>query len=290
MTFNEREINLKIHSETKKYEILKKSFLKLYESETKASKSRRENFEKLVKIQENDNTELKNIYNLFTNEMKALEDKRNTHLNKIMDLILPVADYYPEKLKITKKNLEELSKVRKTKAKLEKSRNEVNNNNTDEAKRLNKELTKSRDDEMKFGRNLENEICKFESERIEDNKLLFLHFIHSELKYHAACLEKMSELFYKIKEIDPRVELEDFKKRYKIDCDLLEQYSIDIEKIKEDYNKKIKKEKEDIDDVYGSVSKSVKKSTKKSVKQSIKESQLTDNLENDDDDEIEEDN
>lgn len=287
MTFNEREINLKIHSETKKYEILKKSFLKLYESETKASKSRRENFEKLVKIQENDNTELKNIYNLFTNEMKALEDKRNTHLNKIMDLILPVADYYPEKLKITKKNLEELSKVRKTKAKLEKSRNEVNNNNTDEAQRLNKELTKSRDDERKYGRNLENEICKFESERIEDNKLLFLHFIHSELKYHAACLEKMSELFYKIKEIDPRVELEVFKTRYKIDCDLLELYGIDIEKIQEDNNKKIKKEKEDIDDVYGSVSKSVKKSTKKSVKQSIKESQLSDNLENDDDDEIE---
>ncbi len=280
MTFNEREINLKIHSETKKYEILKKSFLKLYESETKASKSRRENFEKLVKIQENDNTELKNIYNLFTNEMKALEDKRNTHLNKIMDLILPVADYYPEKLKITKKNLEELSKERKTKEKIEKSRKGA----------LNGELTKSRNDEMKLGKNLENEICKFESERIEDNKLLFLHFIHSELKYHAACLEKMSELFYKIKEIDPRVELEDFKKRYKIDCDLLEQYSIDIEKIKEDYNKKIKKEKEDIDDVYGSVSKSVKKSTKKSVKQSIKESQLTDNLENDDDDEIEEDN
>lgn len=276
MTFNEREINLKIHSETKKYEILKKSFLKLYESETKASKSRRENFEKLVKIQENDNTELKNIYNLFTNEMKALEDKRNTHLNKIMDLILPVADYYPEKLKITKKNLEELSKVRKTKEKLEKSRNGA----------LNGELTKSRNDEMKLGKNLENEICKFESERIEDNKLLFLHFIHSELKYHAACLEKMSELFYKIKEIDPRVELEGFKNRYKIDCDLLELYGIDIEKIQEDYNKKIKKEKEDIDDVYGSVSKSVKKSTKKSVKQSIKESQLSDNLENDDDDEI----
>ena len=36
---------------------------------------------------------------------------------------------------------------------------------------------------------------------------------------------------YKIKEIDPREELEDFKTRYKIDCDLLELYGIDIEKI-----------------------------------------------------------
>lgn len=286
MALDERAINLKIHSEIKKYETLKKSFLKLYESETKASKSRRENFERLVRIQENDNTELKNIYNLFTNDMKELEDKRNVHLSKIMDLILPVVDYYPEKLKKTKKNLEDLSKVRKNKAKLEKSRVEVKNENVNEIQRINGEIAKSKNEELKKGANLENEIIKFESERIEDNKLLFLHFIHSELKYHAACLEKMSELFYKIKEIDPRIELDDFKNRYKINCDLYEEYGVDIEKIQEDNKKKIKQENEDIEDVYGSVSKSVKKNVKKSInktKQSIKDDQYSDNL---DDEEI----
>ena len=40
----------------------------------------------------------------------------------------------------------------------------------------------------------------------------------------------MSELFYKIKEIDPRIELDDFKNRYKIKCDLYEEYGVDIEK------------------------------------------------------------
>ena len=60
-----------------------------------------------------------------------------------MDLILPVADYYPEKLKNTKKTLEELSNVRKTKAKLEKSKVESKNQNINEVQRI-KELENER--------------------------------------------------------------------------------------------------------------------------------------------------
>ena len=56
MATNERQINMKINSEIKKYEVLKKAFLKLYESESKASKSRLKNFDELNKIQEYDNT------------------------------------------------------------------------------------------------------------------------------------------------------------------------------------------------------------------------------------------
>ena len=282
MAVNEREINVKINVEIKKYETLKKAFLKLYETENKASKSRRENFEKLGRIQENDNSTLKDIYNLFTNDMKALEDKRSIHLNKIMDLILPVTDYYPEKLKNTKKSLEELSKLRKNKAKLEKSRNEIKNDNVNEVQRINGELAKSRNEEVKRGVNLENEMCKFESERVDDNKFLFLHFIHSELKYHAAALEKMSELFYKINEKEPRAELEDFKNRYKIDFDLND-LGIDIEKLKEEKEKLQNSEQKNIDDVYDST---IKKSVKKSAKESVKQSQIDDDIEKlgDDDD------
>ena len=97
---------------------------------------------------------------------------------------------------------------------------------------------------MRRGVGLENEMCKFESERGDDNKFLFLHFIHSELKYHAAALEKMSELFYKINEKEPQAELEEFKNRFKIEFDLNE-LGIDIEKLKEK-NEKIKKWKKKI--------------------------------------------
>ena len=274
MAVNERDINIKINHEIKKYETLKKAFLKLYESENKASKSRRENFERLSRIQENDNSILKDIYSLFINDMKSLEDKRNIHLNKIMDLILPVTDYYPEKLKKTQKNLEELTKLRKNKAQLEKSRNEIKNDNVEEVQKINVELVKSRNEEMRRGVGLENEMCKFESERGDDNKFLFLHFIHSELKYHAAALEKMSELFYKINEKEPQAELEEFKNRFKIEFDLND-LGIDIEKLKEKNEKNKKLEEENIDDVYESTN--IKKSMKKSQ---IKESQLDDEIEN----------
>lgn len=287
MADNERKINQKINTEIKKYEILKKAFLKLHESESKASKTRRDNFEKLNGIQEYDNTELKDIYNLFVNEMKSLEDKRNAHLAKIMDLILPVVDYYPEKLKITKKTLEDLSKIRKNKQKLEKSRNETKNQNVSEIQRINGELAKSRNEESKKEITLENEMVKFESERVDDNKLLFLHFIHSELKYHATALEKISDLFYKINGKDPREFLEEFAQKLKIEVDFNE-LGIDIEKIKESRQKKESQENKEKDEVYGddeeedikaSVEKSqIKKSqkSKNNVTNKILDSQLDD--------------
>ena len=275
MANNERIINIKINNEIKKYEILKKSFLKLYESETKASKNRRETFDKLNNIQEYDNASLKEIYNLFMNEMKSLEDKRNIHLSKIMDLILPVTDCYPEKLKITKKSLEDLSKVRKTKEKLEKSRNEVKNQNISEIQRINGEIAKSRNEENKKEVSLENEMCQFESERVDDNKYLFEHFIYSELKYHVIALEKMSELFYKISGIEPIEHLEEFAKKINSQIDLNE-LGIDMEKIMEGKKKRENQEEEDINDVYGSVAQNG--NTKKSIKKSkIKESQMSNN-------------
>ena len=278
MATNERQINMKINSEIKKYEVLKKAFLKLYESESKASKNRLKNFDELNKIQEYDNTELKDIYNLFINEMKTLEDKRNIHLNKIMDLILPVADYYPEKLKNTKKTLEELSNVRKTKAKLEKSKVESKNQNINEVQRINGEIAKSRNEEAKKEITLENEMCKFESERVDDNKFLFLHFIHSEVKYHASALEKMSELFYKINLMQPYEQLDEFAKRFSIVVDY-DELGIDMDKILEDKEKRKNEENEKIDEVYDDDEDGNKGNIKKSVKKSrIKESQMSNEM------------
>ena len=152
---DERLINNKINSEIKKYEILKKSFLKLYESEQKASKGRLETFDKINNIQEYDNTELKEIYNIFSSEMKSLEKDREIHLKKIMDLILPVTDYYPEKLKKSKKSLEDFVNVRKNKINLEKSRNNIKNEDVSKVQEINGELVKSRNEERNRGENLE---------------------------------------------------------------------------------------------------------------------------------------
>jgi hypothetical protein len=263
---DERLINTKINSEIKKYEILKKSFLKLYESEQKASKGRLETFDKINNIQEYDNTELKEIYNIFSSEMKSLEKDREIHLKKIMDLILPVTDYYPEKLKKSKKSLEVFVKVRKNKINLEKSRNNIKNEDVSKVQEINGELVKSRNEERNRGENLENEVVKFESERVDDNKCLFLHFIHSELKYHAAALEKLSKLFHQINEKEPLEELEKFANKLHIEIDFKNDLGIDIEKIQQNKEKRENNEKSEINDVYGDkdYDDDIKKSMKKS--------------------------
>jgi len=244
---NEREINIKINNETKKYEILKKAFLKIYESESKASKARTENFNKLNSIIENDNKPLEDIYTLFIGEMKNLEKDRDNHLKKIMDLILPVIDYYPQKIKNSKKDLENFTKAKKNTAKLE---NEVKKSNAND---IQAELRKSRNEEKSKGDTLENGIMNFESERCEDNKCLFLQFIHSELKYHAAALQKMSELFYNINEKEPYEDLENFAENYRIEVDFKKDLDIEIDKLRERKEDREKKEKQKTNNVYASI-------------------------------------
>ena len=247
---DEKLINNKIKSEVKKYETLKKSFLKLYESEKKASKSRLESFDKINTIQEFDNPELKEIYTLFETEMKSLENFREAHLQKIMNLILPVTDYYPEKLKKSKKSLEDFVKVRKNKMNLEKSRNNVKNEDVSKVQEINSELVKSRNEVRNRGEIIENDLVRFESERVDDNKCLFLHFIHSELKYHAACLEKLSKLFHDIKEKEPLEEIEKFVNKLNIEIDLND-LGIDMDKIKQKKENRENNQKIEIEEAYG---------------------------------------
>ena len=247
---DEKLINNKIKSEVKKYETLKKSFLKLYESEKKASKSRLESFDKINTIQEFDNPELKEIYTLFETEMKSLENFREAHLQKIMNLILPVTDYYPEKLKKSKKSLEDFVKVRKNKMNLEKSRNNVKNEDVSKVQEINSELVKSRNEERNRGEIIENDLVRFESERVDDNKCLFLHFIHSELKYHAACLEKLSKLFHDINEKEPLEEIEKFVNKLNIEIDLND-LGIDMDKIKQKKENRENNQKIEIEEAYG---------------------------------------
>lgn len=267
---DERQINIKINDEVKKYSTLKKAFLQLYESETKAGKARNETFNKFNGLKEDDNNSLKDIYSSFIDEMKNLEKYRDTHLKKIMDLILPVIDIYPEKLKNSKKDLESLSKVRKNMAKLEKSRNEIKNGDVDQVQSINKELAKSKNEERIKEESIESGLMKFESERCEDNKNLFLQYIHSELKYHAAVLQELSELFNSINEKEPFEDLENFAKKYNIEVDLKKDFNIDMDEINLKKEIREKKEKEKANNVYGSGDYDDEEEIKKSIKSNPK--------------------
>ena len=251
MAKNEDKLNEKISNEIKKYGVLKSSFQNIFKSEEKASKARIENYDKINTIKETDNNQLVDIYKEFINEMKLLEEKRKQHLGKINDLIIPVTELYPEKLKNTKKKLDDLIKLRKNKTKVLKNQEKAKiNNDVNEAQKLNAELARQLEEEKKKGENLETEIMGFEKERIENNKFLFLQYIHSELKYHAASLEKMSLLFNKINSIEPREELVEFKKRYGINLSL-SAIKVDMNEIMEEQQKKKSYQQRKRDNVYG---------------------------------------
>ena len=47
-----------------------------------------------------------------------------------------------------------------------------------------------------------------------------MHFIQSELRYHATSLENLSDLLFKINEKEPKEYFEDIIKNYNIDVDL----------------------------------------------------------------------
>jgi hypothetical protein len=271
-----RDVNVKINSEIKKYEKLKKAFLKIYETESKTCKTRIEYIEKIKNIQETDNNKLETIYQNFISTIKDVEEKHKMHLDKIMNLILPVTEIYPKEAKERKKEMEDLEKTKKNKEKLEKNRNEVKNDDIQKIQSINREIANSKNDIIKRAKSLEDTMVKFESERVLDNQYLFLHYIHSELKYHCAALENLSKLFFEIKGMDPRENLEDFASKYGLSEYDFHKIGIDMSQIREEKRKRNERESEEIDNVYSSVNNnSIKKSRKNNT---IRTSQMTNSI------------
>ena len=289
-TISLRDANVKINSEIKKYEKLKKAFLKIYETESKTCKTRIEYIEKIKNIQETDNNKLEAIYQNFINTIKDVEEKHKVHLDKIMNLILPVTEIYPKEAKERKKEMEDLEKTKKTKEKLEKNRNEVKNDDVQKIQSINREIANSTNDMVRRAKNLEEAMVKFESERVLDNQYLFLHYIHSELKYHCAALENLNKLFFEIKGMDPRENLEEFAEKYGLSNYDFQKIGIDMSQINENRRRRSEKESEDRDNVYSSVNTSIKKSRKNNTnKMSQMTSSIRESQNNDVDDELEKD-
>jgi hypothetical protein len=234
MAEQEKNLKNKVENEITKYETLKKAFYQIYEYEKETSKTRLNSYQQINTIKEGDNTELSKIYNEFYNTMKKLETDRSVHLDKIWKTILPITAYYPEKLEKYKKDLSNIKNLREQTEKSTKEQEKAKNKKDVNAVRnLNADIKQKEQKQKQESNNFERKLVQFESERVNDNKCLFLHYIHSELQYHAKALEKMSSLFNLINSIEPRSELPNFERKYGINIDLKE-INIDINKINEE--------------------------------------------------------
>ena len=117
MASKDKRLQTKVEDEIKKYNNLKTAFLSIYDTEKAVQKKRNESYESINKIEEVDNTELSNIYKLFFAKMNELEAFRTRHLKNINEKFLPMTEYYPEKLKMSKKSITELIDLKKQKEK-----------------------------------------------------------------------------------------------------------------------------------------------------------------------------
>ena len=252
MTSKDKQLQTKIDEEIKKYNNLKNAFSTIYESEKDVQKKRQEVYDKISKIEEADNSELSNIYKQFFAKMNELESFRTKHLKNINEKFLPMTVYYPEKLKKSKKSIEDLVTLKKQKEKNAKEEQKAQNkNDVDKARNLSAQIAQQSEEERRKTQDIERNVCLIEADRVKDNKYLFLHYIHSEMEYHAKAVEKMSYLFNMINRIEPLEKLQDFARNYNIKTDLRE-IDVDIEEIERNKEKRIREEQEQVNKVFGS--------------------------------------
>ena len=242
-SLNIDEVNKFIKTQSKMFEKLTKAFTKIQEAEQKASKIRQDNFqqfENMEKIIEDDNPTLKELYKNFGKNMKDLENMREDHLKTLKELIIPVTEFYPTKLKKNKMNLDEISKAKKNTENLRKSQADGN------------DITKSERTEISKRNNFEKEFLKYEKERVEDNRFLFLNYIHSELKYHCAVLEELSKLFVETNKRNVTVDLKNFAENYSIKNYNFKTLGIDMNNLKDQVIEEENERKRKINSVYTS--------------------------------------
>jgi len=149
--------------------------------------------------------------------MKDLENLKKKQMDKINELIIPATVYYPEKCKGIKIDLEKINQIDKNKIKnVEEIKKAEAKKDMARVSQLNSQLTQYENNSIVEGNNLEFKLTEFESERLTDNKYLLLHYIHSELAYHATALEKLTTLYGDIMMTDPKELLPNFVKNYNL--------------------------------------------------------------------------
>ncbi len=230
---DEKKFVSKADAEIKKYGILKDAFQQIAQVEGNLYEKRKKAFDQIKGIKELDNVYISDIYLNFTTEMSGLEEFRKTLISKINDKILPATVFYPTKAKAYKQNVGDYGNIKKQKAKQENEKIKAQTNSqVEKAKSLQTDIARKEDLINQNGESIEKNFLKFEADRVVDNKYLFLHFIHSELAYHTAALEKLSSLYKNIQDIEPIEKLPDFVGKYSLDSvgDLRE-YGYDAKKI-----------------------------------------------------------
>jgi len=225
MDLDEKKYSQKTESEIRKYNILKSIFTKIYESEADLNKKRKAAFDEISKIEEPENQTLKEMYGHFCNEMKSLEDNKDSLNANIKSKFIPAIDYYSYMAKHQK---QQVGQFQETKKKTQKQEEEIQrvraSQNTIKESQLKSDISNNRSMMQNKGLEIKDQLMNFEDQRTANNKLIILHFVHNEMAYHAQAIEKLSELYKTIKGLDARQHLQEYANKLNITTVDLELY------------------------------------------------------------------
>lgn len=274
MSINVPKFQTKTETEIKNYEMIKSVLTKLYETEMDLNKKRKGIFDDIAKINE-ENSNLKQIYENFTKTMKTLEENKDNQIMNIKTKLIPNTDYYISEAKKTK---QDIGNYKNIKSKTEKQAEEIDNMRKSginvKGSQISQNMLQNKSTMNDLGETIEGRMMKYEYERITNNKLIMLHLINYEMAYHAEAIKMLTNLFKDVKTINPKKSINESLRSLNMSK------KID-EKEEEDDDDNEEKEGDEESDEDDNKDKSIKKSKNKSKKENEDDSKEIDD-DNDD--------
>ena len=274
MSINVPKFQTKTETEIKNYEMIKSVLTKLYETEMDLNKKRKGIFDDIAKINE-ENANLKQIYENFTKTMKTLEENKDSQIMNIKTKLIPNTDYYISEAKKTK---QDIGNYKNIKSKTEKQAEEIDNMRKSginvKGSQISQNMLQNKSTMNDLGETIEGRMMKYEYERITNNKLIMLHLINYEMAYHAEAIKMLTNLFKDVKTINPKKSINESLRSLNMSK------KID-EKEEEDDDDNEEKEGDEESDEDDNKDKSIKKSKNKSKKENEDDSKEIDD-DNDD--------
>lgn len=274
MSINVPKFQTKTETEIKNYEMIKSVLTKLYETEVDLNKKRKGIFDDIAKINE-ENANLKQIYENFTKTMKTLEEKKDNQIMNIKTKLIPNTDYYISEAKKTK---QDIGNYKNIKSKTEKQAEEIDNMRKSginvKGSQISQNMLQNKSTMNDLGETIEGRMMKYEYERITNNKLIMLHLINYEMAYHAEAIKMLTNLFKDVKTINPKKSINESLRSLNMSKKI-------EEKDEEDDDDNEEKEGDEESDEDDNKDKSIKKSKNKSKKENEDDSKEIDD-DNDD--------
>ena len=199
MAIDEAKFLEKTNNEVKNYEVMKSTFSKIHDTEMDLYRKRLGAFEEIKKIKEDDKN-LKSIYDSFTKKLINLENEKEKLVTNITSKLIPSMEEFMRIVKNSKKDIGNYQSTKiKTRKQEEEKRNLDRSGNNLKGSQLEIDISRNQSIMGQMGSNIQKGIMNYEHDRINNNKLILLHFINYEMAYHAKALEELTDLYGKVK-------------------------------------------------------------------------------------------